>query len=138
MKDFNVYKKRDGQEWKLIGNYFSDSFEAAKKEFAQNCWNDLLNGKHGDNFVELSVEEDNVAEDGIYYDNELFFPKSNLETGIDFFSEDVYSWELRNSIDFLIYDGDGLFTEDSFESIEKAEEIYPKEDGYIVKFKKAS
>ena len=94
-----------------------------------------MNGKHGDNFVELSVEEDEVEEDGIYYENELFFAKSNLVEGIDFFSEDVYSWELRNSIDFLIYDEDGLFTEDNFESLEKAIEFYPVGDGYSVKEK---
>ena len=38
MKNFNVYKKRDGQEWKQIGEYFCANFEEAKKEFAQNCW----------------------------------------------------------------------------------------------------
>jgi hypothetical protein len=101
MKTFNIYKKRDGQDWKLAGEYFSASFEEAKIEFAQNCWNDLLNGKHGDNFVELSVEEDGVEEDGIYYQNELFFAKSCLTDGIYFFSEDVYSWELREPLDYI-------------------------------------
>lgn len=135
MKTFNIYKKRDGQNWKLAGEYFSASFEEAKIKFAQNCWNDLLNGKHGDNYVELSSENDGVEEDGIYYENELFFAKSYLKEGIEFFSEDVYSWELRNSIEFLIYDEDGLFTEDTFESIEKAIECYPENDGYRVEEK---
>lgn len=136
MKTFNVYKKRDGQGWNLIGEYFSVSFEEAKKEFAKNCWNDLLNGKHGDNFIELSIEQDGVEEDGIYYEGQLFFPKSNLKDGIEFFSEDVYSWEIRDSKEFLIYDEDGLFTEETFESLEKAIECYSEEDGYKVEEKK--
>ena len=133
MKNFNVYKKRDGQEWKQIGQYFCSNFEEAKKEFAQNCWNDLLNGKHGDNFVELSTEADGVETDGIYYNEELFFPKSNLETGIDFFSEDVYSWEIRNSFLFEITDQEGDTSTEEFESLQQAEEIYPSYDGYKVK-----
>lgn len=133
MKNFNVYKKRNGQDWKQIGEYFCSNFEEAKKEFAQNCWNDLLNGKHGDNFVELSTEADGVEIDGIYYYGELFFDKANLETGIDFFSEDVYSWEIRNSFLFEITDQEGDISTEEFESLEQAEEIYPSDDGYKVK-----
>lgn len=133
MKNFNVYKKRDGQEWKQIGQYFCSDFEEAKKEFAQNCWNDLLNGKHGDNFVELSTEADGVETDGIYYNEELFFSKENLETGIDFFSEDVYSWEIRNSFRFEITDEEGDTSTEEFESLEQAEKTYSPSDGYKVK-----
>ena len=133
MKNFNVYKKRDGQEWKEIGQYFCTNFEEAKKEFAQNCWNDLLNGKHGDNFIELSTEDDGVETDGIYYNEELFFDKANLETGIDFFCEDVYSWEIRNSFLFEITDEEGDTSTEEFESLEQAEEIYSNYDGYKVK-----
>ena len=133
MKNFNVYKKRDGQDWKQIGQYFCANFEEAKKEFAQNCWNDLLNGKHGDNFIELSTEDDGVETDGIYYNEELFFDKANLETGIDFFSEDVYLWEIRNSFLFEITDEEGDTSTEEFESLEQAEEIYSSYDGYKVK-----
>ena len=133
MKNFNVYKKRDGQSWKEIGQYFCTNFEEAKKEFAQNCWNDLLNGKHGDNFIELSTEADGVETDGIYYNEELFFDKANLETGIDFFSEDVYSWEIRNSFLFEITDEEGDTSTEEFESLEQAEEIYSKDYGFKVK-----
>jgi len=133
MKNFNVYKKRNGQDWKQIGQYFCTNFEEAKKEFAQNCWNDLLNGKHGDNFIELSTEADGVETDGIYYNEELFFDKANLETGIDFFSEDVYCWEIRNSFLFEITDEEGDTSTEEFESLEQAEEIYSNYDGYKVK-----
>lgn len=136
MKTFNIYKKRDGQSFKKVGEYYGcENFEEAKKQFAKNCWNDLLDGKHGDNFVERSVQEDGVEVDGIYYENELFFAKSNLTEGIEFFSEDVYSWEIRDSKEYLIYDEDGLYTEDVFESIEDAEQYYPKYDGYTIKKK---
>lgn len=133
MKNFNVYKKRNGQDWKEIGQYFCTNFEEAKKEFAQNCWNDLLNGKHGDNFIELSTEADGVETDGIYYNEELFFDKANLETGIDFFSEDVYSWEIRNSFLFEITDEEGDTSTEEFESLEQAEETYSKDYGFKVK-----
>lgn len=133
MKNFNVYKKRDGQEWKEIGQYFCTNFEEAKKEFAQNCWNDLLNGKHGDNFIELSTEVDGVEKDGIYYNGELFFDKAYLEIGIDFFNEDVYSWEIRNSFLFEITDEEGDTSTEEFESLKQAVETYPEYDGYKVK-----
>ena len=71
MKNFNVYKKRDGQEWKPIGEYFCSNFEEAKKEFAQNCWNDLLNGKHGDNFnlfTQSDKDEFDFITEGKYRD----------------------------------------------------------------------
>ena len=133
MKNFNVYKKRNGQDWKQIGQYFCANFEEAKKEFAQNCWNDLLNGKHGDNFIELSTEADGVETEGIYYNEELFFDKANLETGIDFFSEDVYCWEIRNSFLFEITDEEGDTSTEEFESLEQAEETYSNDYGFKVK-----
>ena len=36
MKNFNIYKKRDGQHWKLVSYIYADNFEDAKKEFANN------------------------------------------------------------------------------------------------------
>lgn len=137
MKNFNVYKKRDGQDWKQIGQYFCSNFEEAKKEFAKNCWNDLLNGKHGDNFNLFTKSDkdefDFVTEDGIYDGTELFFPKTNLETGIDFFSEDVYCLEIRELFTFKITEEDGYSFEETFESLEKAIECFTKTEGYKVK-----
>ena len=137
MKNFNVYKKRNGQDWKQIGQYFCTNFEEAKKEFAQNCWNDLLNGKHGDNFNLFTKSDkdefDFITEDGIYDGTELFFPKTDLETGIDFFSEDVYCWEIRNSFLFEITDQEGDTSTEEFESLEQAEETYSKDYGFKVK-----
>ena len=97
MKTFSIYKKRDGQSFKEVGSINGcENFEEAKIEFAQRCYDDVLNGKHGDNFIELSAgEEDYATEDGIYDNQELFFAKSELKTGIVMFREDVYTWEIR-------------------------------------------
>lgn len=94
LKDFTLLRKRAGQGFETIGAIYTDTFENAKIEFANNCYNDLLSGIHGDNFIELSVEDDGVEEDGIYYYNELFMAKSELKEGIETFSEDVYTWKL--------------------------------------------
>lgn len=131
LKEYPIYKKRDGQSWKQVGYIYEETFEQAKKQFANNCWNDLLNGKHGDNFIELSSIEDEVEEDGIYYEYELFFPKSNLENGIDFFTEDVYQWELRDNKMFQISCGTLKFTE-TFSSLEIAKDNYPESNGWKV------
>ena len=87
-KEFIIYKKRDGQSFKEIGSIYCETFKQAKIEFANTCYDDLLNGKHGDNFTD--------KEDGIYYNGQLFFPKIDLETGIETFYEDVYTWEIRD------------------------------------------
>ena len=97
MKIFKIYKKRDGQSFKERGNiYGCETFEEAKIEFAQRCYDDVLNGVHGDNFIELSAGDEDYAEvDGIYDNGQLFFAKRDLETGIDIFREDVYTWVIR-------------------------------------------
>ncbi|MCG8734629.1 hypothetical protein [Tenacibaculum finnmarkense] len=94
LRDFTVLKMRAGQGFKNAGSIYTDTFENAKIEFANKCYNDLLSGVHGDNFIELSIIEDDVEEDGVYTEGELFMSKSDLEEGIDTFSEDVYTWKL--------------------------------------------
>lgn len=93
-KDYPLFKMRAGQDYKAEGSITSDSFENAKIEFAERCYNALINGYHGDDFLEKSVEEDGVEEDGVYSYGELFMPKSDTVNGIDIFSEDVYTWKL--------------------------------------------
>ena len=103
MKTFSIYKKRDGQSFKEVGRiYGCETFEEAKIEFAKRCYDDVLNGKHGDNFIELSAGEEDYAEvDGIYDNRQLFFAKSELKTGIEMFREDVYTWEIKEIIEDL-------------------------------------
>jgi hypothetical protein len=140
MKNFNLYKKRNGQSWKYEGQYFCANFEEAKKEFSRNCWNDLLEGKHGDNYVHLEPASDGVKESGIYYLNgqpneelDCFFSIENLDAGIEFFSEDVYSWEIRNLFIFEITDTEGDTSKEEFENLDQAKEVFPEIDGYKIK-----
>ena len=58
--------------------------------------------------------------------------KIKNKTGIDFFSEDVYSWEIRELFTFKITEEDGYSFEETFESLEKAEDVFPKSEGYII------
>ncbi len=103
LKEFPIYKKRDGQDYKYDGYIYIDTFENAKIEFANDCYNALLEGYHGDDWMELTAEEDGVDEDGVYYNNgqpynelDCFFPKSDLVQGIEVFREDVYTWKLTD------------------------------------------
>lgn len=72
--------------------------------------------------------------------NELdcFFPKSNLIEGIEYFNEDVYSWELRDNFEIEVFQDGEYFTTDQVESDEQAREIYPSEDGYTFKVKESN
>lgn len=103
--DYPIYKKRDGQDWKLETTIYASSFDEAKKEFAK-----LMTDKNwsvSNNVVWLNPnDEDNqykIREEG-WYDldstdrngnPELIKSKEDIEQGFDSFSEDVYSWELR-------------------------------------------
>jgi len=105
MRTFKMHKKRDGQLFQHVGYIYAKNFAEAQIEFAEKCYEDLLIGVHGDDYVELSVEEDGVSEDGIYYlngdkyeDLDCFFPKANLIDGIITFNEDVYTWAIGNNI----------------------------------------
>lgn len=140
MKTFNIYKKRDGQSFEKIGSYNCVDFDSAKKEFAKNVFEDLLNSKHGDNFIyhsKHSALEGGVnyfTEEGIYYNSELFLSDASVSEGFESFNEDVYTWEIRNSISIEVYDNadSELFTTDDVEDMEQAERIYPT-DEYTIK-----
>ena len=94
MKDYRLYKKRDGQGWNQEGSVCATSFDEAKKKFATTVYNDLMNGIHGDNYTHLTTEEDEVEEDGIYYNGELEISIEDINEGIDGYSNDVYRWAL--------------------------------------------
>lgn len=128
MKTYNIYKKRDGQSFKIFGEIYADSFEAAKKQFALNMTQD--NHKLSNNVVWLSKEEDGVNETGWYsfngniptyneetekYDaNEaadcLLVSEADINEGFDTWTEDVYTWELRDSLEY-----EEIFDKDDFE-----------------------
>ena len=114
-QEYPIYKKRDGQSFEQVSYIFADSFEDAKKEFAENMTKD--NHNKSNNIVWLDEKQDGVPqtgwydldssicvaneEDGIDYANsklELFCSEESIKEGFDSWTEDVYTWELRESI----------------------------------------
>ncbi len=116
---YEIYKKRDGQSFKLFGEITAPNFDMAKKKFASKLTGEdylLFN-----NIIGLSKEVHGVDEDGLYdldksiiiekedpentrymipdyanSDMELHCSKEAIEDGFDTWSEDVYTWELRD------------------------------------------
>jgi len=134
MNDYRLLKKRDGQLWKNCGTFYSKNFEEAKKEFAETIFNDLLNGVHGDNYCYLTVEEDGVEEDGIYYNGELEFSNTDLENGVDGYSNDVYRWKLQNfyNVKIDLKNEDSLFADNENEAIIEAKECYDTDNVILI------
>lgn len=105
MNTYTIYKKRDGQPYGAISTINARDYEHAKKQFAQMMWNSMIAGEHGD---DLHYENDEsiaewvaeghdgswYTEPGIYMENQLFASESERDAGIDFFTEDVYSWTI--------------------------------------------
>jgi hypothetical protein len=111
-KNYPIYKKRDGQTFKKIGEIYQDGFIAAKKEFSKNCANDLqnecwltylndeeLSKKHDAGFYVNDClvynEDGNVNLE--HSDLECFLSQKDIDKGFTSFSEDVYTWELRKN-----------------------------------------
>jgi len=114
-KEYPIYKKRDGQSFNYVSYIFADSFEDAKKQFALNMTKD--NWEQSNNIVWLDKENDGVEQTGWYdldtsilHSNdegeinyseskmELFCSEEAINEGFDSWSEDVYTWELREPI----------------------------------------
>jgi hypothetical protein len=112
-REFPIYKKRDGQSFERVSYIYSDSFENAKKEFAVNMTKD--NYHLSNNIQWLDKDTDKVPVTGWYdldyssfdydaegnpdYTNathlELICSEDAINEGFDNWSEDVYTWELR-------------------------------------------
>ena len=121
--EYPIYKKRDGQSFKEVSYIYADSFEAAKKEFAKNMTND--NWEKSNNIVWLDKENDGVEQTGWYdldaslygffeegsenegdpnYKDgmmELFCSEDAINEGFDSWSEDVYTWVIREPLEFV-------------------------------------
>jgi hypothetical protein len=118
LKEYPIFKKRDGQDYKEIGYIYTDTFENAKKQFAKQMTND--NHNLSNNIVWLDAEDDGVDETGWYdfnggcparceetekFDADeaadfLMVSKKVIDEGFDSWSEDVYTWELREPVEF--------------------------------------
>ncbi|HEY6143784.1 MAG TPA: hypothetical protein VIV55_10270 [Flavobacterium sp.] len=119
-REYPIYKKRDGQNFKYSGFLFAESFEKAKKQFALDMTN--RNWEKSNDIVWLTKEEDKVSENG-WYDlsqswfrlthpdegdetegepdftdaiMELICSEASIQEGFDSWNEDVYTWELRD------------------------------------------
>lgn len=116
-KEYPIYKKRDGQTFKEVSYIFADSFDDAKKQFAKQMTAD--NWEKSNNIVWLDKENDGVEQTGwydfdsselVYFEDEnegidyknskmeLFCSEDAINEGFDNWSEDVYTWELREPI----------------------------------------
>ena len=114
-KEYPIYKKRDGQCFNYVSYIFAESFEEAKRQFAKNMTKD--NWEQSNNIVWLDKEIDGVEKTGWYdldssvlHGNEdgeinyseskmeLFCSEESINEGFDSWSEDVWTWELRQCI----------------------------------------
>lgn len=118
MNTYNIYKKRDGQSFKLWSEIYASSFDEAKKIFAHNMTKD--NWEKSNDICWLTIEEDGVPTgfydlgqsivvaneetgeaDYTHEDTELvvFCLEEDIKNGFDYWNEDVYTWELRDNED---------------------------------------
>jgi hypothetical protein len=113
MKDYKIYKRRDGQGFEFFGSIYADGLKEAKKIFARRMTED--NWNQSNNIQWLDSEEDGVEETGWYdfsggtpsynedtekYNVEeardfLLVSEKDIEKGFDCWREDVYTYELR-------------------------------------------
>lgn len=109
-KEYPIYKKRDGGDWKYIDYIYAESFAEAKRQFAINmtnnnweksndiCW---LSKEHIDipGWYDMNasqiVANENDEPDYRASKMELFCSEKAIQKGFAYWNEDVYSWELK-------------------------------------------
>ena len=118
-KNYPIYKKRDGQHFKEVSSIYATSFEEAKKEFSLNMTKE--NWEKSNDIIWLDKEIDGVDATGWYdfgggrptfneetekYDadeveNYLLVSEESINEGFETWYEDVYTWELREPLDYV-------------------------------------
>lgn len=117
LREYPIYKKRDGQSFEEVSSIHETSFDKAKKVFALNMTKD--NADKSNNIIWLDKDNDGVQETGWYDDDsviepvykadgeeidyskteiELFASESDINEGFETWREDVYTWELRQPV----------------------------------------
>ncbi|MCD9612210.1 hypothetical protein [Tenacibaculum maritimum] len=98
---YNIYKKREGQEPKLINTIEEENYKEARKTFTKIMFNEFHEGKHGDEYVE--------REGGIYDTSreEYIIEKEDLDEGMKIIEEDVYTYEIKETYTYIEVDEDG-------------------------------
>lgn len=121
MKTYTIFKKRDGQSFKPIGEIYATDFRDAKKQFAKQMTDD--NWNQSNNVQWLDKKQDGVFETGWYdfnggiplFDEEtekydpkeaqdfLMVSEKDILKGFSRWSEDVYTWAIdpKNNINNL-------------------------------------
>jgi hypothetical protein len=120
LREYPIYKKRDGKGFEYVSYIYSDSFTNAKKEFAKLMTSSLW--ETSNNITWLDSKLDGVKESGWYdldasifgfthSDNgdtegepvykegimELYCSEKDIKKGFAIWYEDVYTWELRKN-----------------------------------------
>ena len=94
MKKFTIKKKRDGQDWKVLGEYYAKNWQDAKREFVDRCSNDhdirFLDDEEASRFDWYSVK-------GYYLIDETggLYPEFISKGAFDTFRYDVYLYTIR-------------------------------------------
>lgn len=119
MKTYNIYKKRDGQSFKEVASIYADNFTEASRKFAKQMTDD--NHNQSNNIQWLEKDQDGVNETGWYdfnggspvFDEEtekydaneaadfLLVSETAINEGFDTWNEDVYTWELREPLEYV-------------------------------------
>lgn len=129
MKTYIIYKKRDGQFFKEESSISADNFTEACQIFAKQMTDD--NWEKNNNIVWLDQLAHGVEQTGWYdldasvlveggendepdyskSDLELLVSEESIREGFSSWSEDVYTWEVRDELDYLeVYDMDDFET----------------------------
>lgn len=104
MKRFRIKKKRDGQDWEVLGEMLARNWQDAKREFTSRCIND-----HDIRFIDI----DNIDDDerdayagidtwyfqkGYYLFDETggMYPEFIASGTFDTLRYDVYLYTIRN------------------------------------------
>ena len=109
MKRFEIVLKKQGAVLPIsFGALYSDNLKHARKEFAQWVWDGLQDNRFGDNFTwhnDESIQDEMMecrdvswyVEQGWYdvYTKELVLADKALGNGFDSWSEDVYTYWIR-------------------------------------------
>lgn len=102
-KRYTIKKKRDGQDYKIIGEFYEKSWSEAKDTFTEYI-REMMSVEHGVIYVDedilrsTSEEVQEQYKSPGYYDEEGVFSSLPLldDTVIDTFQYDNKTWTIKN------------------------------------------
>lgn len=103
MKTFTIKKKRDGQDWEVLGELYAENWQDAKRQFTDRCRDD-----HDIRFIDIDNIDDDEREayadienwyfrKGYYLFDETggMLPEYIASSALDTFRYDVNSYTIR-------------------------------------------